>query len=122
MALKKSEPVKTTLEEETSLSPNLLSQLQSNFSSTPADNLEPAEASTTTSSSAKTNTKKPDYKNIFNLHLATGDKSRLKAFCAEREVPINTFILFAIDHLIDDIEEGKCTVSKSGVRTLRKEV
>lgn len=52
--------------------------------------------------------------------MGTGDKARLKAFCAEREVPINTFILFAIEHLIDEIEEGQCTVSKSGIRMIKK--
>ena len=66
--------------------------------------------------------KKPNYKNIFNVHMGTGDKARLKTFCAAHEVPINTFILFAIEHLIDEVEEGKCTVSKSGIRTIKKEV
>ena len=101
MALKKSE--------ESSLSPELMSQFQSNF------------ATQTKEPAPLTEKKKPDYKNIFNVHMGTGDKARLKIFCAEHEVPINTFILYAIDRLLCDVEEGRCTVSKSGVRTIRRE-
>ena len=117
MALKKSEPAETETTK-SSLSPELLSQFQNNFSST-SDAVNESSGDTTTET-VKT-TKKPNYKNIFNVHLGTGDKARLKTFCAAHEVPINTFILFAIEHLIDEVEEGKCTVSKSGIRTIKKE-
>lgn len=112
MALKKS-PSLETAETKSSLSPELMSQLQNNFASVP----NPTESN----AEIPKPTKKPNYKNIFNVHLGTGDKARLKAFCAAHEVPINTFILFAIEHLIDEVEDGKCTVSKSGIRAIRKE-
>ena len=113
MALKKSSPEPQI--EETSISPELIKQFQNNFS-TPVATEETLEAAVP----EKKAEKKPNYKNIFNVHMGTGDKARLKAFCAEREVPINTFILFAIEHLIDEIEEGQCTVSKSGIRMIKK--
>lgn len=116
MALKKPEPVETKAEE-SSISPELLKQFQNNFS-TPVATVEEDDIPDTTE---KKSAKKPNYKNIFNVHMGTGDKARLKIFCAEREVPINTFILFAIDHLIEEVEEGKCTVSKSGIRTIKRE-
>lgn len=116
MSLKK-EPVK---EDTSSISPELLKQFQNNFSAAPLT--ESAEYIPEESvKEKKVSDKKPNYKNIFNVHLGTGDKARLKTFCAAREVPINTFILFAIEHLIDEVEEGKCTVSKSGIRTIKKE-
>jgi len=114
MALKKSSP--ETQIEDTSISPELLKQFQNNFS-TPVATEESLDSAVV---SEKKSDKKPNYKNIFNVHMGTGDKARLKAFCAEREVPINTFILFAIEHLIDEIEEGQCTVSKSGIRMIKK--
>ena len=117
MALKKSAPVESKLNK-SSLSPELMSQFQNNFTSTPVVEKETA---STTVEEVKKSAKKPNYKNIFNVHLGTGDKARLKAFCAAHEVPINTFILFAIEHLIDEVEEGKCNVSKSGIRTIKKE-
>lgn len=115
MALKKPEPVET--KEESSISPELLKQFQNNFSAP----LTAEEKKEDTEITEKKAAKKPNYKNIFNVHMGTGDKARLKIFCAEREIPINTFILFAIDHLIDEVEEGKCTVSKSGIRTIKRE-
>ena len=115
MALKKSEPAQT-VENKTSLSPELMSQFQNNFASTTTESL-----TTETSAEPVKTTKKPNYKNIFNVHMGTGDKARLKTFCAAREVPINTFILYAIEHLINEIEDGKCTVSKSGIRMIKKE-
>ncbi len=115
MALKKSEPVQTA-ENKTSLSPELMSQFQNNFAS------QPTESQVIETVSEKTKAaKKPNYKNIFNVHMGTGDKARLKTFCAAREVPINTFILYAIEHLINEIEDGKCSVSKSGIRMIKKE-
>ncbi|MDY6397814.1 MAG: hypothetical protein SPL22_08780 [Treponema sp.] len=118
MALKKSAPVESE-SSKSSLSPELMSQFQNNFASTPVVENETTAEST---EEPKKTAKKPNYKNIFNVHMGTGDKARLKTFCAAHEVPINTFILFAIEHLIDEIEEGKCTVSKSGIRTIKKEV
>lgn len=118
MALKKSTPTENE-SNKSSLSPELMSQFQNNFASTPAVRNE--NSSETEKETVKTS-KKPNYKNIFNVHMGTGDKARLKTFCAAHEVPINTFILFAIEHLIDEVEEGKCTVSKSGIRTIKKEV
>lgn len=118
MALKKSEPVKSN--SESSLSPELMNQFQNNFTapSVSADSSAPESVSTTAATGKE---KKPNYKNIFNVHMGTGDKARLKTFCAAREVPINSFILFAIEHLIDEVEDGKCTVSKSGIRMIKKE-
>ncbi len=115
MALKKMEPAVAAAESKSSLSPELLSQFQSNFNAS-ADDVQALPED----DSAKA--RKPNYKNIFNVHMGTGEKVRLKAFCAAREVPINTFILYAIEHLIEEIEDGKCTVSKSGIRATRKEV
>ena len=117
MALKKSAPVESELNK-SSLSPELMSQFQNNFTSTPVVE---KEIESEKAEEVKKSAKKPNYKNIFNVHLGTGDKARLKTFCAAHEVPINTFILFAIEHLIDEVEEGKCTVSKSGIRTIKKE-
>lgn len=116
MALKKSTPEPQN-EEATSISPELLKQFQNNFS-TPVATEESLKTETVVEE--KKSDKKPNYKNIFNVHMGTGDKARLKTFCAAREVPINTFILFAIEHLIDEIEEGQCTVSKSGIRMIKK--
>lgn len=113
MALKKSEP-ETIKEEVSSISPELMKQFQNNFSAPVVTN------DVDDDSEEKKTTKKPNYKNIFNVHMGPGDKARLKAFCAEREVPINTFILFAIENLIDMVEEGQCTVSKSGIRMIKK--
>ena len=110
MALKKQE-VKSSLSEE------MMNQFQNNFTAHQEVNDKPEVVNSTLTSK----TKKPNYKNIFNVHMGTGDKARLKSFCAAREIPINTFILFAIEHLIDEIEDGKCTVSKSGIRILKKE-
>ncbi len=118
MALKKSEPVQNQTESSSSLSPELMNQFQNNFATTAASDTLKVE----TAPVKPVNTKKPNYKNIFNVHMGTGDKARLKTFCAAREVPINTFILYAIEHLIDEIEEGKCSVSKSGIRILKQEV
>lgn len=115
MALKKSAPIETDTSK-SSLSPELMSQFQSNFTSTPV-----VETESKQDDEPKKTAKKPNYKNIFNVHMGTGDKARLKTFCAAHEVPINTFILFAIEHLIDEVEEGKCNVSKSGIRTIKKE-
>lgn len=117
MALKKSIPVETETNK-SSLSPELMSQFQNNFTSSLV--VENKVASESMEESKKP-AKKPNYKNIFNVHLGTGDKARLKMFCAAHEIPINTFILFAVEHLIDEVEEGKCTVSKSGIRTIKKE-
>ncbi len=114
MALKKSDSKETTTQTQSSLSPQLMSQFENNFSSS----LETSNSENADTKSAK----KPNYKNIFNVHMASGDKARLKVFCAEREVPINSFILFAIEHLIDEVEEGKYSVSKSGIRNLKKEI
>lgn len=115
MALKKS--LVETEKESLSLSPELMNQFQSNFaSSTHQENI------AVVPETLKTSVKKINYKNIFNLHLGTGDKARLKAFCAAHEIPINTFVLFAIEHLIDEVEDKKCTVSKSGIRTLKSGV
>lgn len=109
MALKK-EPSKS------SLSPELLNQFQSNFS----DQAENASTNSQLLADLPHRApKKTNYKNIFNVHMGTGDKARLKAFCAERELPINTFILFAIENLINEIEDGKCSVSKSGIRVIK---
>jgi len=110
MALKKSEPIQVS-NEKSSLSAELMTQFQNNFS------VQPEEEKQEVASKSK----KPNYKNIFNVHMGTGDKARLKTFCAAREVPINTFILYAIEHLIDEIEDGKCTVSKSGIRIIKTE-
>ena len=118
MALKKSEPVQAS-ETKSSLSPELMNQLQNNFSSQVTTDTSENEVTEEKASSASS--KKPNYKNIFNVHMGTGDKARLKSFCAAREVPINSFILFAIEHLIDEVEDGKCTVSKSGIRMIKKE-
>lgn len=104
-----------------SISPELLKQFQNNF--TVSNEVQAPDSVTTepVEEEKKVSEKKTNYKNIFNLHMGTGDKSRLKIFCAENEVPINTFILFAIEHLIEEVEEGKCTVSKSGIRIIKKE-
>lgn len=115
MALKKSEP-ETVKEEVSSISPELVKQFQNNFSAPVITDDIDDEPETI----EKKASKKPNYKNIFNVHMGPGDKARLKAFCAEREVPINTFILFAIENLIDMVEEGQCTVSKSGIRMIKK--
>lgn len=116
MALKKDPEIEEISSTRTSISPELVKQLQNNFTA-PTVSEEPKIAEV-----KKTSEKKPNYKNIFNVHMGTGDKARLKTFCAAREVPINTFILFAIEHLIDEVEEGKCTVSKSGIRMIKKEI
>ena len=116
MALKKDSEIEEISTSRTSISPELVKQLQNNFTA-PTVSEEPKFAEV-----KKASDKKPNYKNIFNVHMGTGDKARLKTFCAAREVPINTFILFAIEHLIDEVEEGKCTVSKSGIRMIKKEM
>lgn len=63
--------------------------------------------------------KKLEYDDNFNLRLPTGERNRLKSFCAERGVSMTQFILFSIEYLQESILEGRCSVSKMGIRNLQ---
>lgn len=60
----------------------------------------------------------PSISESFIVRMPAGTKDKLKAFCAMNHVSMNLFTILAIDTLKDDIEAGRRTVSKLGVKTL----
>lgn len=98
------------LKKESVISQEALSQLKSNFFSNEMEEA-PKKAVTIVSDD-----KKPDYSDTYILRLPKGERSRIKAFCASKEVSMSSFIMFSIDHLMSEVEEGRATVSKTGVK------
>ncbi len=60
------------------------------------------------------------YSDNINLRLPKGERKRLKSFCADHDISMTQFIVFAIDYLESRVEDGNATVSKMGVKDSSK--
>ena len=98
------------LKKESVIPQEALSQLKSNFFSNEAEETPKKNVMSVSED------KKPDYSDTYILRLPKGERSRIKAFCASKEVSMSSFIMFSIDHLMSEVEEGRATVSKTGVK------
>jgi len=55
---------------------------------------------------------------LLNILMTKDEKNSLKAWCSKHDISMNLFVKMAIDDLQSDIDAGKKTVSKLGVKTI----
>ncbi len=68
----------------------------------------------------KSQKEEKSYSDNINLRLPRGERKRLKSFCADHDISMTQFIVFAIDYLESRVEDGNATVSKMGVKDVEK--
>lgn len=69
----------------------------------------------------ETKTTKSDVDNtrcLLNIVMTKSEKKDLKVWCENHDVSMNFFIKLAIDDLQFEVENGKKSISKTGVRAL----
>lgn len=71
-------------------------------------------------SAEKIQREEKSYSDNINLRLPKGERKRLKSFCADHDISMTQFIVFAIDYLESRVEDGNATVSKMGVKDAAK--
>lgn len=71
---------------------------------------------------AKINKEKRKEKNAdtLNIVLPKGERATLKKFCTENSVTMTEYAYTCMDFIRQQVEDGLMTVSKSGIRVLKK--
>lgn len=68
----------------------------------------------------KTVTKpKREYKDTVLLNLPKGERNVFKSFCAQNDLTMTDFIYFAMDYIKEGVENGKFSITRSGIKELK---
>lgn len=57
----------------------------------------------------------------INLVLPKGERNLLKSFCSENGISMTEYAFTCMDYIRSEVREGNMTVSKSGIRKIKKE-
>ena len=61
---------------------------------------------------------KREYKDTVLLNLPKGERNVFKSFCAQMDITMTDFIYFAMDYIKDGVEQGKFSVTRSGIKEI----
>jgi len=65
--------------------------------------------------------KKRDNTDVVNLYLPKGERANFKIFCAENGIDMTNFIYTCMDFVRSNVEDGKLSVSKAGIKILQQD-
>lgn len=65
--------------------------------------------------------KERKYNDTFVINLPEGERNRFKSFCADHNISMTDYIYFCMDYIKEKTETGLMSVSRAGIKELKKE-